>query len=97
MTEENLDPLARAMGEALEACLKLGFELPLHAVAVGLNGSVLAVRYVAAEGGGLAAQPLAEYFENAQFTAPVNIMIVDASGEAARVIIGPDGKAKLLN
>jgi len=90
------DPVAEAVGEALGVCIERGFVLPFHAAAVGVNGSTIVVRYLATDAG-IAPEVLAEHYESEVFAAPVNIMIVDARGEAARVLITKDGTRRLLN
>jgi len=74
------------MAEALEICLKLGMKLPFTVAVVGVNGSVIAVRYT--EGPcSLDCDVLAEHFKDSQFQMPVNMMVVDAAGEAARLVL----------
>jgi hypothetical protein len=90
------DPLADAVGEALGWCIERGFVFPLHAASVGVNGSTLVVRYVATDTG-VVAEVLAEHYETEMFLAPVNIIIVDARGEAARVLISKLRTRQLLN
>jgi hypothetical protein len=94
---EDENPLARAIGEALQQLLEKGFEWPLHAAAVGVNGSAIVLRYNA-DGEGPRVQCLAEYEPpNAMMDLPINIMISDARGEAARIVIGPDGKSRMVH
>ncbi len=87
------DPLARALGKFLSECMdKRGFELPLHCACLGINGYAIVFRYVAAaDGSGLRAEELAQYSVGRGLALPVNIMLCDARGKAARMFIGTDG------
>ena len=98
MSDDKVTPpdLAGSLGEVLERLIKDGFRPPLYAVAVALNGSILVLRYVlVGEAEGLEAEVLAEHSEPAAgrgfFALPINIMITDAEGEAARVVLTNDG------
>ena len=67
--------------------LDAGFKLPLHVAAIRLNGSFATLTYSAdPDGHGLAAS-----MHGRDFHTPVNVMLTDGRGEAARVVInGPD-------
>jgi len=71
----------------LTACLERGFELPLCLCVVGVNGAVLAVRYALKEDAGMDCEVLAQHVPEPVFLLPINMMITDAQGEAARVVI----------
>jgi len=73
------------MNDPINALLQRGFELPLYVACISANGSVLVGRYEAEF------TDLLEHRENDVFTLPVNMMVVDARGEAARVVIRADG------
>ena len=89
-----MDDLARAMGEVLDACLNRGMVLPFVVVTVAVNSSVYAHRYEADESGdGLNVVPLAEHMVDPGFVLPINMMLVDATGEAVRIVIGREGTA----
>jgi hypothetical protein len=84
--------------EILGGLIDRGFVLPFHFAALGSNGSVLAGSFRADEtGGGLTCEIAAEHFVEKVFVAPINVMFVDARGEAARVAIGPDGEERSSN
>jgi hypothetical protein len=83
---------SKQLSQALQACLDQGFEPPLVACAVSLNGCVLAVRYAYHPlGEGMQATVLAEHTPDPAFLLPINMMITDARGEAARVVIQYEG------
>ena len=69
--------------EALNHCIDAGMKLPFIVCAVSPNGSVLVTRINEGRG----PDPLAQHFEDHAFKTPVNIMVVDHNGEAARIVI----------
>jgi hypothetical protein len=91
--------LRRTIGGFLGEYMENAFVLPLHVAVIAVNGSAVVFRYTAADGGGgLQTDVLAEYNDpNGMMVLPINIMIGDARGEAARVFIGPDGKSQAFN
>ncbi len=89
-----MDDLASATGEILDACMNRGMELPFVMVAVAANSSIYAHRYEEDEtGDGLDVVPLAEHIVGPGFQLPINMMLVDATGEAVRIVIGREGGA----
>jgi len=61
-------------------------------VAVAINGGILGARYLLDETGeGLEAEMLVEHTPVGMMQLPINVMIVDAKGEAVRVLITPEG------
>jgi hypothetical protein len=86
----------KALGEILKTLLENGFELPFHFAIVGRNGQMMAGHYQADEGGdGLVCSLELEGKKGSAFAVPINLMFVDSAGEAARVVIGPDGQATI--
>jgi len=81
---------ARLLGECVE---KQGMKLPFVLVVVGSNGSFSASRYV--EQDAQAAEPLAQH--GGTMTMPLNMMIVDATGKAVRVVFEEGGGAVTLH
>jgi hypothetical protein len=66
-------------------------QLPYLFVAVSLDGRVMGVRFTEAEDGeGLDAQPIAGN-PSALATMPINVMIVDATGQATCALISGPG------
>jgi hypothetical protein len=86
------DPLTRAMGEMLGDCLDHGFVPPLYVSCVAVNGSVYVARFTEEGSRGLEAEPWAEHFVGEGLMLPINVMISDTRGEAARMVIAKDGK-----
>jgi hypothetical protein len=84
------DTTANHMNDPINALLQRGFELPLYVACISANGSVLVGRYEAGDTR-VEFRDLLEHRENDVFTLPVNMMVVDARGEAARVVIRSDG------
>jgi hypothetical protein len=83
--------LTEVFAELLQKVLgQLGFELPLHFVAVANNGAVLVVRYTATKKGPNATV-LAEHCEGPTFPVPINLMVADARGKAAHAVLDLEG------
>ena len=87
---------AEKIAAILRDCLHRGFYPPLHMCLVGVNGAVLAMRCNLVQSHGevtdMNAEVLAEHYtEDQGFQFPINMMITDARGEAALVIMqGPE-------
>jgi len=73
----------------INACLDRGFVLPLHLCAVSVNGAVLVVRYSQSEEDeeSIDGEVVVQHFPDAGAQLPINIMITDADGDAARVLL----------
>jgi hypothetical protein len=78
-----MEELQEDIAEILSHCIDKGMKLPLILCSIGINGSVLVVRV----NDGREPDTLAEYLENDAFNLPINIMVIDRDGEAARVVI----------
>jgi hypothetical protein len=84
----DLDEHLRAV---LTSCVQdFGFESPLSVVAVGANGSLCAIRT-----DGERPTVTANYSEDGVFAVPINIMVTDSRGIAARCLITTDGRSQL--
>ncbi len=83
----------------LTECVNKGFLPPLHVAIVGVNGSALVCRYTFTEKGDqLNGETLTTYDDGSGgLSTPINIMISDARGEAARVTIGFDGSSRFAH
>lgn len=84
-----MSPLGEGLAEVLSTLLEHGFEPPIHVGVVSRNGCAMWFVYVANEQGSLDAKMLAEFAPHVTMTLPINIMLVDACGEAARVVLRP--------
>ena len=83
--------LHECLGHALESYLNQGMQLPLVLTAVSSNGSVFALRFDQEEDvARLTPTLLAEYTDGPGFILPINIMIADATGDAARIVVNQD-------
>lgn len=78
-----MEELQEHLAEALSRCINNGMKLPFIVCAISPNGSALVTRV----NEGREPDTLAQHFENDAFTPPVNIVVVDHKGEAARVVI----------
>ena len=90
----SVETLTEFFAEYLALCLDRGLSLPFHVTAVGANGSVQACRIVNAAGQ-IKVQTIVEHIEPGGFRLPVNTMVVDASGQALRVVMGIDRRIVL--
>lgn len=94
MDDEQLELTAEKIGAILTQLLADGFEPPIILTGVGKNGSLLAVEYTPADEGHLSSEILAERVRDETFTVPVNLLFVDARGEAARVVLDASGSRR---
>lgn len=96
MIDDDNEFLGTALGECLNMCIAKGFELPYHVVALGLNGSLLAARYFQGADEQVQVEFLAEHYEDGTIVSPINVLVVDARGEAARLVFTRDEAPKLV-
>lgn len=89
-----MNEMTQAVADALQALLEQGFKLPLRVAAVSVNGAAAVLTYDAGRDG-LAPTFLLE--PTGDFALPLNMMFVDARGEAARMLIEPSGKSRLTH
>ena len=82
------DGFIQTVHEALEGCLARGMRMPFIVALVAVNGSVSVWRHARYE----EAEILVEHAIGKGFEPPINIMIVDAEGEATRVVIAKVGE-----
>ena len=90
----DLAHLRQDITAVLEECYSRGMRLPYLFVAVSLDGKLIGVRFTEAEeGDGLDAQPIAGN-PNAIATMPlpINVTIVDATGQATCTLISGPGQ-----
>jgi hypothetical protein len=87
-----MEEFTEQVPEILEQCHERGLVLPYVLVAIAINGSILALRCTDTDKG-IDAQVLVSRMINETMGLPINLMIVDAVGEACRVIITPGGAA----
>jgi hypothetical protein len=88
----DVDALGAQIGFALAQLMGDGFKLPIRFASVSTNGSFLCGTITAREeAGGLDCETPVMHAPDGSFAFPINMMFVDAGGEAARVLItGPD-------
>jgi hypothetical protein len=93
-----MEDLAQQLGEILATARDSGMVLPYYMVAVAHNGSMIFIKYEEDQAGyGLKAEQLADYINDDGFMIPINMMLVDKTGQAVRVFIGQEGKPKFLH
>ena len=86
-----MDP--EQLADIINACLDRGFVLPLHLCAVSVNGAVLVVRYSQSEEDedSIDGEVVMQHSPEAGAQLPINMMITDAAGAAARaLLVDPD-------
>ncbi len=76
--------LQEQLSQLLVACLERGMQLPFIVAAVAINGATVVARYTQGDKG-LDAQVIEEYAQAGEFRLPINMMVVDAEGNAARI------------
>ena len=82
-----MDDLSQHIAAIVQACIDRGMRVPFIMWSASPNGCVLSTRFTP----GSEMEVLAEYFPEEGFLLPINVMIVDQEGEAARVTITADG------
>jgi hypothetical protein len=82
-----MEELQEHFVEVLEQCINDGMKLPFIVCSVASNGSTLVTRI----NDGRGPDTLAQHFEDQGFRTPINIIVVDHHGEAARVVIKSSG------
>jgi hypothetical protein len=92
MDKEGVGPdfIGDLISEGLDECLRRGMHEPFIIVVVGLNGVIFAARVPANTAD--PAEVLVDCADDAIIAVPINVMIVDRTGEAARVVVTATGK-----
>ncbi|UPK39733.1 hypothetical protein IVB18_22420 [Bradyrhizobium sp. 186] len=80
-----MEELQEHFVEVLRQCIDDGMKLPFILCAMSPNGSVLVTRINEGRG----PDTLAQHVEDNAFKTPINVVVVDHDGEAARVVIRP--------
>jgi uncharacterized protein (DUF302 family) len=86
-----MDP--EQLADIINACPERGLVLPLHLCAVSVNGAVIVVRYSESEEDedSIDAEVVVQHSPDAGVQLPINMMMTDADGDAARVLlVDPD-------
>jgi hypothetical protein len=87
-----MEQLTEVFSNLLKQCQARRMKFPIVLVAVGANGSLLALRTNGGEG---ELQVLARYSVSPGYQTPINFMIVDSAGEAASLQLEADGVTAL--
>jgi hypothetical protein len=83
-----MDNFTESLKAIIAQCRERDMKLPFILAAVAINGSVLAIRAGEEE-----PEVLVErVFGSGYFEVPINIMIVDAAGDAVRVLVKGGGR-----
>ena len=85
--EGALTQLAETIGQLLTQMVEAGGKFPIRTVCVSCNGSML---YTRLDGPGELQVQLAEHIVEPGFALPLNLMFVDADGNALRAVIELD-------
>jgi hypothetical protein len=89
-----MEHMIDGLRSALETLVSNGFDLPFHVAAISVNGSFLTATYVPGEDG--LDEQIHGLHSAGDFKTPVNVVLVDSRGEAARDMIGEPGSATVL-
>lgn len=96
MTTGMLDPTE--LSAMMEQLLAAGFEPPFYLAVIAKNGEMgLGVWKEGRTGAGLDFQLLASHSLSGEFVLPINMMIVDHRGEAARIVFDANRKPIILH
>jgi hypothetical protein len=91
MVDDDFGKLIESINQGLEHCLEQGMRRPFLVVAVGINGSIYGIRITPTDGTENKVETIAKSFERSGFALPVNIMVIDADGKAALVVLSKEG------
>jgi hypothetical protein len=86
-----MDDLTHQFVRILNTLRAQGFQLPIHVAYVAVNGAMMAFTYQAVEGDETWSCTV-RFSDEANMVLPINMMYVDARGEAARVTLETDGQ-----
>jgi hypothetical protein len=92
-----MDDLSEAIGALLSQMIDSGAEMPIYLVCVGLNGSMIYSQYRANDRGATDCEVLAETISEQGFALPINLMFIDAHGDAYRAALLAGKLARLLH
>ena len=82
------DFLAQSLGKALYEAVERGFAVPIHVIAIGSNGALIAGYYDSDHPRDLRFEATIEYDRPEGYTLPINIMVIDsATGNAFRLFV----------
>jgi len=97
---DSMNALMEGISQFLASSIEEGFELPLLMTAVAVNGSMTFCRYIPTNGqnadDGLDTEILAGHTEGSGFQLPINVMLADANGQAARMLIRKPGEPEFF-
>jgi len=87
----DMDNLADALGQFVQGAISAGFQFPFYMSAVAVNGSVIVSRWTQSNNGEIEMHFIAEHIEGEMMALPINVMLIDSTGQAARMLIeGPE-------
>jgi hypothetical protein len=82
-----MNEMVEALSDALQQLLEQGFEVPIHLAVIAKNGASMSGTYSLI---GSDLKFKSHHQQGGGFMLPINIMLVDSRGEAARLLIGND-------
>ena len=83
-----MDDVSQHLADCIVQLIDNGFELPLHVAGIARNGAALVATYSAGDNG---LETSFKLLPSGHFATPINLMFVDARGEAARVVFASHG------
>jgi hypothetical protein len=97
MAVPDLSQLGGYLSQCINELLNRGFEPPFYFSCVAVNGAMVYGRYAGIEGQeGMECDLLASHTPESGFAMPINLMIVDQRGEAARVLLNASQEIQLF-
>jgi hypothetical protein len=92
-----MDDLSEAIDALLMQMIDSGAAMPIYLACVNRNGSMIYCQYRANDRGTTDCEVLVETISAQGFALPVNLMFVDAHGEAYRAALLVGDPARLLH
>jgi energy-coupling factor transporter transmembrane protein EcfT len=92
-----MDDLSEAIIALLTQIIDSGAKMPISLVCVGLDGSMKYSRYRTNDQGAADCEVLAETISAQGFALPINLMFIDARGEAYRAALLHAEPARFLH
>src|SRR5262245_13715861 len=90
---------AKQIRQILSVLLESGFKMPIILTSIDRYGSLIVAEYTLAPGKDdhWNCEMLAQRMKNELFEPPINMLFVDARGEAARVVFDAHGERQILH
>lgn len=92
MQDPKMDDFTEIMVECLNGCHERGMPLPWFFISVAVNGCMMYARYTPNEDTEtLDCELLAQHITGPGFQLPINMIIIDSTGNAVRIVVDKEG------